>query len=205
MLKNADNTTKLFLIGIVFLLMIVYILATTISDNKEIDYAFIDDYFNKISDNYTMGIKTSSKEIIYSRDKDFEIYESNNFENKLYLKYNNKTYIIVDDKLKEIENDNDLLDRYYYDIKLIKELLKHCNYKSYRSEVTCRISADDFNKEFLSLYGLGRLGVDDVTILFNHSEDNIDKIVVNTNEDKYNISISNIDKNDYSNYQELIK
>ena len=206
MLKNADNTTKMFLIGIVFLLMILYILVVAIGDDKKSDYSFIENHLKNLGDNYTLNVDVFDKKIIYSRDKDVEVFESTSFENNKYIKYNNKIYVLKNDSYKEIESNNDLVNRYYYDLDLIKKVINKCKYKnSYSNEIECTIKSDVYNDAILSLYGLGRAENTDVYINFYYEDKTVNKMIINTGNAKTTIEIDNKKVNDYSNIINMIK
>ena len=206
MLKNVDNSTKLFLTGVVFLLMILYILVTSISDRNGTDYSFVEKYINSMGDNYKMTITTDNKDITYSRDKDVESFESVDFKNNNYIKYNNKTYIYKNDSLKEIESSEDLEDRYNYDINLIKKVIGYCKYRNpFEGIAVCTIKSSDYNKELQSLYGVGRLSEEDVILSFYYRKNIVDRMVFDYTDKKYNINVTDIGNINYSGILEMIK
>ncbi len=206
MLKKLDETTKLFIIGIVFLLMILFILFTSITDKKRGDYRFINEYYNSLKDNYSLSVKTEDKEITYFKDGDIELFESDNFKNKKYVKYDGKTYIYEDDKLYESLQTDDLNDKYNYDMELIKSVSDSCDYKkSMNNTAKCIISADMYNNTFQSLYGLGRLNNDDVVITVYYNEKSVNGFNIDYSDSKYDIKVKDTNKNDLKYLLELMK
>ena len=192
MLKNTDDTTKLFLIGIVFLVMIVYILITSITDSKKVDYSFVSDSLNNIKENYSLDVKMKNKNIKYSNNSGIELFESKEFENNKYIKYNNKVYVYDKESIKEIENNNDLIDKYYYDMNLINKVIEYCKFKkSAIDSVSCNIKSDIYNKELSSLYGVGYSDETPVTLVFYYNNKIVNKMIGYYGNESVTISINN--------------
>ena len=203
MLKNMENSTKLALIGIIFLFMILYILFTSIGDSKRRDYTFIGDYLNSLNNNYSLDINIGIKSIKYSRDENIEVFESKSFDNNKYIKYDGKLYVYDKEKLKEIENNNDLIDKHYYDINLISKVIDKCTFKrTYDDNLFCIIDNDSYNKELSTLYGIGRTNDKNVVIDFYIKDKVVDKLNINYGDEKVDITI---DKNANNNYNELLE
>ena len=206
MLKKTDDTTKLFLIGIVFLVMILYIFVTAIKDNKDVDYSFINNSLKKIGNNYTLNVSMLNKKIVYSRDKEVEVFESDDFSSNKYIKYNNKIYVLHNDIYEETINNNDLINKYYYDLELINKVIPYCKYyNNYRDEVLCKIKNDDYNNELLAQYGLGRSNDSDVEIDFYYKDKVVNKMTINYGEEEVNIEVDNKGNNDFSDLIKMIK
>jgi len=206
MLKKLDDSTKILLIGIIFLVMILFVLVTSITDRGKKDFKFISEYLNTIGSNYSLEVKNGENIISYSKDDDIEVFESESFQNKKYVRYNGKTYLFGIGKLKESQTNNDLNNKCYYDMELIKKLTKYCKYKSViPGTVSCKISNKNYNNELQSLYGISRQNDKDIVINFFYSDKNIKKIVIDYYDESYYIEITNLNKNDYKGIVNSIK
>lgn len=206
MLKKLDDSTKLLLIGIIFLVMILYILVTAIGSNDKKDYQIISKFLNTMGNNYSLKISSGEVSISYSRDNDIEVFESENFTNKKYVRYDGKTYLYGIGKLKEAEPNNDLNDKYYYDMELIKKVFNYCKYSNAISGIVkCKITNSNYNNELQSLYGISRQNDKDIVINFFYSGKNVKRIMIDYDDEKYDIQIISLNKNDYKEILSSIK
>lgn len=219
MLKEFDslnNNTKGIIIGCVFLFMISFILFTPKVDHtNDKEYKEISKIFENIGNNYNLEIIVNSmedKRFVYSTDGQIIKIESD----KVYLSYLNKWYILDNDNIISTEK---LIDKeeIYYNISLIKKALKHCKFENKKdNEIACKMKVSDYVNTRNELNNLTYKVSDNKYITFNIKyDDNINEIDVDysyvnkiiNNEDKelkYNIKISNINNNDYSELKEKI-
>jgi len=177
-----SQSSKLLIIGIFFLLMIIYILFTSIQDNEVKDYSYINDYINSINNDYMLDVLNNGNEIVYYKQQNIEHYVSNSFENKHYIKENDKLYYVKDNNNVEIEFTNDLDNKYNYDLNLIKKVISHCKYSEIYNRINCTVTYDDYSKELLSLYGVSTEKKEDIKIFFDIEDKKVKKLIMNNYE-----------------------
>ena len=146
------------------------------------------------------------------------MYNVNN-DNKGYLIYNGKTYVVElkGRKIKEYNKQESFFNDNYSNIDFIKNVVKHCESKIInKNEVNCTVKIDDFIKEYNNYFSTHNIYEGEDEIVFNIKHGNIvnnievdyskvNQFVKNNGKSvvKYNIKIKNTNSNDYSNLFEI--
>lgn len=174
--------------------------------------------FEPINDNYELKIDRTIDDKIdhidYINDGTFKLYNVND-DNKGYLIYNKKTYVVElkNRKIKEYSKKESFFDDNYSNIDFIRNVVKHCEVESInRSELNCTITIDEFIKEYNNYFYTHNIYDGEDNIVFNIKYgsivndivvdySNVNQYIKNDGKTKvnYNIKITNVNANDYSN------
>lgn len=183
------------------------------------------DLLSKIADNYSLVVKKYDNEVesklIYSKDKDIEIYESKSFTSEGYVKYNNNVYTLTTDKLQKLDKDEtkNYFNSKYYNMEFISNTIKASEkVDDTGAKATYKILLSSMLKEYNYIYETTYKTESDkyIEIIVNYSNEQIKTILIdytymdelinkNSNSLSYHISVSDIDNNDYSNFISLIE
>lgn len=218
---KKEEIIKLLLIIVILGAAFVY---SIFADNKEIkkfnDFNAISDVnvlFEPITNNYELiidkTIDDKEEHVEFINDGTFKLYNINN-ENKGYLIYNNKTYVVElkGNKIKEYNKNESFLNDNYSNLEFIKKVIKYCNIANQkRNEVDCEIKINDFINEYNNYFNSDYEYDQEDLIVYKLK---FGKIVNNINVDyslvnqiikndgitklKYNIKINKVNDNDYS-------
>ena len=190
----------------------------------------LDEYFNKIKNNYEIKAKITRNDeeytYLYETDGTFEGIEVSKYDIG-YLKYKDNKYVVKNNTL--VINNNINIDKYvntnFCNLEFIKNIISksECSRKN-RNISKCEIKFNDLLNEYNTLFNKSYTIYDDntkVTMLVYNSASNItnfkmdyrllNNIISNDSYDKliYNIYISDIDKVDYTDaythFPELFK
>ena len=213
---SLDTNKKGIIIGCMFLFMITFILfgpkVDHSNDNKNTELIKM---FEKVGNNYSLEVTINDKEedkIIYSTDGKVEMYKKD----KTYLLSDKKWFLYDEqsDSITKLES-KPLMDD-YYNINIIKRAVKYCNNKEKDNEIDCQMKVSDYVNTRNEYNNLSYKVTDKelVNFIIKHNEyvneidvdySYINKIITNEDDSlKYNIKISNVNGNDYSNLLEKI-
>ena len=187
------------------------------------DGEIIKELFDKIEDNYSLDIDIEmgdiTKNVLYSRDKEIELYEGNYFNTDGFMIYNNKVFELSDNKLSLSEKEPRDFDNAYCSIDMFKKIIDYCEYTYINPvKVNCKMKLSDYLKEYNNYKETSiATDYDDIIsfdivyysdaigkILFDYSKVNE---VITGNDDylKYGVRIASVSENDFSDLHELNK
>ena len=223
---SKEEIVKLLAIIIIFIAIFVYSVFSSNDgfkkDNKRVETIDVVKLFEPIKNNYELVIDKTiddkDEHIDYINDGTFKLYNVNN-DNKGYLIYNGKTYVVElkGRKIKEYNKQESFFNDNYSNIDFIKNVVKHCESKIInKNEVNCSVKIDDFIKEYNNYFSTHNIYEGEDEIVFNIKHGNIvnnievdyskvNQFVKNNGKSvvKYNIKIKNTNSNDYSNLFEI--
>ena len=135
---SKEEIVKLLAIIIVFIAIFVYSVFSSNDgfkkDNKRVETIDVVKLFEPIKNNYELVIDKTiddkEEHIDYINDGTFKLYNVNN-DNKGYLIYNGKTYVVElkGRKIKEYNKQESFFNDNYSNIDFIKNVVKHCESK----------------------------------------------------------------------------
>ncbi len=177
-------------------------------------------YFEKITNNYSLDIKLNKGEeeytLNYMSDGVVEMYTSDTFPKIGYLTYNSSYYCFDDNKFKNISsiNINTIFNDKLYNINFIKKLLEDCDFEvTSLIRAKCILNTDKFFEEYNNFYdeniAIRENEMVPIEVIFDSTRirnikiiyDNVVKILDQSSENvEYDIEISDINKNDFSEF-----
>lgn len=229
MLDNKNSNFNLIVCGIIFFVMILFVLIVgnnttpTIQKDNTIDRVTTDEIIKSLNiNNYSLKVtklfNNNRSEWNYRTDGNIDIYDTNN---EVYLVYKNNKYLIDSEtkELNNIESIDYLIDN-YTDIKFIKNILSSCNFEYVTdTEVSCELNLNNYISSYNNYYGtmyetnnLDRI----IYINIKHSNNNIYSMTLNYSsvyeyfnniekDLKYEIIVNDRQKNDFNDIFEYYK
>ena len=156
---KKEEIIKLLAIVLILIALFVYSVFSgnkrpkNTNENNNI-YLNVNKLFEPIDNNYELIINKTvddkEEHIEYINDGTFKLYNINN-DNKGYLIYNNKTYLIElkGRKIKEYTNTLSFVDDNFSNINFIKKVVNHCTITNLkRKEADCEIKISDYLNEY---------------------------------------------------------
>ncbi len=220
-----ENILKGILIVLILSLMLVFIIFSSNKKGykipkKDITKEELIALFDKVNNNYTLEIEKSINNkmtnIEYSTDANVVLYE---IDSKGYLEYQDNYYEVDADTVKLTKIDKEKINDNYYDIRLIKNIIKYCHLEYVNNAKSiCSITYSDYINEYNLLFNTNIELTYDNIMKFEivHYPNRIVKVLVDYSginkiinyDDKiihYGIKISNVDENDFSKIIDYFK
>lgn len=224
---TKEEIIKLLAIFIVLSAMLIYSIFSS-NDNvkrvgKKVKNENIIALFEPIKDNYSLTINRliddKEEKIEFITDGNFKLYNIDDQENG-YLIYSRKTYNVESKgfKIKEYTKELDFVNDCYSDLDFLKSILVYCDlFDVSYNEVKCNMRLSDYVNGFNNYYYMHYVYDGDEVLTFDIKYDNVinsikvdysnaNKIIKNSNNKViYDMSVSNVNGNDYSNLFEVFK
>ncbi len=229
MLKKENNKNYIYIALFIFMLVFIILFRTNKTEfkyrsNEDVKEIIIKN-INKITDNYSLGIELhKNKEeykLEYMSDSKIKMYSSDVFPVTGYLIYNNNYYKLNNDKLEKTKliEINKVFNEKLYNMELIKNITNYCEVKNKSLiRANCSVDLKNFFEEYNKLYNTNISITEDSildieylydetrikSIIINYS--NVINLIENTNDKViYDIDITDINKNDFSEYISYIE
>lgn len=167
MLEDKNTNTKMIIYLVLFGFMVLYLIFTSISDNygsnakkskKVTDNVDIISLFNKIESNYNISINENIDNVLYKlnviTDSNVYLYDGSLLDKEGYIYSNGKLYYVLDNyELEETKELYSFLSDPYYNIDLIRNTIKYCNFEyEEKNKAKCKIKISDYINEYNSIY-----------------------------------------------------
>lgn len=233
-----SDSLKLIIFGGILLLLLIFTLTMKgrhVNQKEKIVEVTVEELsllMDKIGDNYSLQItekiNNETKELFFDTDSKAKLYDGSLIGEDGILVYNNKNYILyakdIEDigsaKLHSYKGDTSFINDPFYNINLIKNMLKYCELSQKNVvRVNCEVKLSDYLNEYNVLYNKNVSTNYDTKMIFDivyYKNDSIGKIfvdytdankVINNNDDNvyYEIVLVSTNENDFSDIISFFK